>query len=140
MRKTSYEGRARFIMAGFRQTLAVKSDQSTPLYHFGEAMPLAGMERAEVKAMIERPLDSLRVKLIDREQVVDRIFRETGGLPNLVQFYCQTLIKQVDATKNAVISPNRLAAWYMTIPIFATLSSKHSSQMLCRWNERLSLR
>ncbi len=46
--------------------------------------------------MVELPLDQLRVKLVGRDEIVQRIYHETAGMPNLVQFYCQTLLEQLD--------------------------------------------
>ena len=96
LRRASSEKRARFIIAGFRDLRNVANDQEHPLYNFGESLLLGPLERDAVEEMIRLPLEHLRIKLETREEIVSRVYQETAGLPNLVQFYCQILIEQVD--------------------------------------------
>ncbi len=112
LRKASNEHVARFIMAGFRHTRAALSNPNSPLFHFGEVRTLTALERSEVKKMVEGPMDQLRVRLQGRDDLVNRIYRETAGLPNLVQFYCQSLLKRVDELGSAAISPDSLRDVY----------------------------
>jgi len=96
LRRASSEKRARFIIAGFRDLRNVANNPEHPLYNFGESLFLGPLERSEVERMICFPMEQLRVKLESREEIVSRVYQETAGLPNLVQFYCQILIEQVD--------------------------------------------
>lgn len=103
LRKVSLqEGSARFIMAGFREARRATSDQGTPFFNFAETLSLEALDRLEVKHMVEWPMDQLRVKLQGRDEIVQRIYRETAGQPNLVQFYCQTMLEQLDRTEGGV--------------------------------------
>ncbi len=90
------DGVARFIIAGFRDVRRAMEDETTPFFHLGERVTLEALDRNEVAAMIETPLDHLRIKLQGREELVQRIFRETAGMPHLMQYYCQTLIEHLD--------------------------------------------
>jgi len=111
LRKASFQsGTARFIMAGFRQARRAANDRNTPFYNFGEVIALEALDRQEVKHMVEMPMEQLRVRLQGRDEIVQRIYRETAGQPNLVQFYCQTLLEQLDRDPDAasVISVENL--------------------------------
>ena len=46
-------------------------------------------------------MDQLRVRLEGRGAIVQRIFRETAGMPNLVQFYCKLLLEQLDRSEES---------------------------------------
>jgi hypothetical protein len=52
------------------------------------------------------------VTVEDREAAVDRINRETASLPNYVQFYCATLLDQLDERGGDTISQQDLNLVY----------------------------
>lgn len=112
LRQASHNKRARFIMAGFREMRRAMLEREHPFYNFGEPLYLQALERKEVAEMITKPLDALRVKLDGREEIVSRIFRETAGQPLFVQFYCQTLLEQLDRSSGNVVSINHLQSVY----------------------------
>ncbi len=113
-RVSQQEGVARFVMAGFREARRAINNGDTPFYNLGETLRLDALDRMEVKQMVELPLDQLRVKLVGRDQIVQRIYHETAGMPNLVQFYCQTLLEQLDREggKNNQVSVESLRYVY----------------------------
>ncbi len=104
LRSAWSEGRARFIIAGFREARRAIYDTRHPFYNFGDALPLDALQPQEAEKMIKEPLDRLRVKLEPRDEIIARIYRETAGLPNLIQFYCQTLLESLDRSPNNQIS------------------------------------
>ena len=87
-------------------------EREHPFYNFGEPLYLEALERKEVAEMITKPLDALRVKLDGREEIISRIFRETAGQPLFVQFYCQTLLEQLDRSGGNVVSIHNLQSVY----------------------------
>ncbi|MCX7838026.1 MAG: ATP-binding protein [Anaerolineae bacterium] len=112
LRQASQNKRARFIMAGFREMRRAMYNREHPFYNFGEPLYLEALERKDVAEMITQPFDALRVKLDGREEIVSRIFRETAGQPLFVQFYCQTLLEQLDRSEGNVISINDFQSVY----------------------------
>jgi hypothetical protein len=97
LRKASQlDGTARFIMAGFRSARRAVNDVETPFHNFSDTIYLGPFDLLEVRKMVEIPMDQLRVRLEGRGAIVQRIFRETAGMPNLVQFYCKSLLEQLD--------------------------------------------
>lgn len=115
LRKVSMdEGIARFIIAGFRAVKRAMEDDTTPFYHLGEGIILKALDRNEVADMVTTPMDHLRIKLQGRDDLVQRIFRETAGMPHLMQYYCQTLVEQLDhaSPSGDILSVESLQAVY----------------------------
>ncbi len=113
MRQASAKnGDARFILAGFRQLRHAVSTIDAPLYHFGEALTLKPLDREEVREMVIEPLEKLRVKLENRDEIAQRIYRETAGQPNLVQYYCQTLLERLGNSAPRLLTQDSLQAVY----------------------------
>ena len=111
-RASAKNGDARFIIAGFRHLRRAVDTIDTPLYHFGEALTLKGFPPNEVREMVIEPLEKLRIKLENREEIAQRIQRETAGQPNLVQFYCQTLLEQLENSSQRTLMVNHLNSVY----------------------------
>lgn len=114
MRKASIQERppVRFVMAGFRQAWEVANDQHSQFYNFGERLFLGALEFDDVKNMIEQPLERLRVKIRRRDELIRRIYEETAGLPNLVQYYCRRLLENCDRHGTDTITPDDLNSVY----------------------------
>ena len=53
-------------------------------------------------------MENLRVHFKNKDEVVSRIYNETAGQPNLIQYYCLILLRQLDYTGSREISPNSL--------------------------------
>jgi hypothetical protein len=111
-RASAKNGDAQFIIAGFRQLRRAVDTIDTPLYHFGEALTLKGFPANEVREMVIEPLEQLRIKLENRDEIAQRIQRETAGQPNLVQFYCQTLLEQLEHSSQRTLTVNHLHSVY----------------------------
>lgn len=112
LRSAATLGKVRFVMAGFRKPMHLYGSEDSPFYHFADKIRLGKMQRNDVKDMVLVPMESLGIKFKNREGVVNRIMRETGGLPNYVQFYCQTLLEQVDDTGREEIDEDDLSSVY----------------------------
>ena len=112
LRSAATSGKVRFIMAGFRRPLNQYGSEQSPFYNFAEKVRLGKMLRNDVKDMVLVPMEQLGVKFKNREGVVNRILSETGGLPNYIQFYCQTLLEKIDETGRNEISEDDLELVY----------------------------
>lgn len=108
LRASSNMGSARFIVAGFRELLHETSNQNSPVFNFVKTLRLQELTRNEAASLILQPMESLRVRLERRNEIVDRIFDETAGQPNLIQFYCSILIDQLDRAGGRTITPEDL--------------------------------
>jgi hypothetical protein len=112
LRAASTAEHARFILAGFRLPMRDVFNQKKSLHHMVDTMNLGKLKYDDVFFMVTQPMEKLRITVKSRESVVNRIYRETAGLPNYIQFYCSTLLSQLDARKDSVLSEEDLAAVY----------------------------
>jgi hypothetical protein len=112
LRAASNAGKARFIMAGFRQAMEASTNQLSPFFNLATPVRLGRLKRAVVKHMVLAPMERLRIEIQNKEGVVNRIHRETAGLPNYVQFYCQTLLEQLDEGRRNTITEDDLHSVY----------------------------
>ncbi|RME50833.1 MAG: ATP-binding protein [Caldilineae bacterium] len=108
LRSASNQGHCRFVIAGFRRVLEAFSDLNSPLYNFAKPLRLKEFSREETANLIFGPLEKLRVRFERRNEIADRIYDETGGQPNLIQYYCSILVQELDRTQSRVISPDML--------------------------------
>ncbi len=112
LRAAANAGKARFIMAGFRQAMHASTNQQSPFFNLAEAINLSRLKRSEVRQMIVVPMERLRITIQNRENVINRINRETAGQPNYVQFYCKTLLEQLDEVGRDTITEDDLQFVY----------------------------
>jgi hypothetical protein len=57
-------------------------------------------------------MENLRVRIRGKDDVVGRIYEETAGHPNLIQYYCMILLRQLDRTGQREIGPESLIDVY----------------------------
>lgn len=108
LRASSNQGHSRYIVGGFREVMRAFSDLESPLYNFARPIRLKEFSREQAAAMILGPLEKLGVQFERRNDVVNRIFDETAGQPNLIQFYCSILVERLDREGSRAISPESL--------------------------------
>jgi hypothetical protein len=108
LRASSNMGHSRYIVGGFREVMRAFSNLDSPLYNFARPIRLKEFSREQTAALVAGPLENLRVRFERRNDVVDRIYDETAGQPNLIQFYCSILVEQLDRSRSRVISPESL--------------------------------
>lgn len=108
LRASSNQGHSRYIVGGFRELIRAFSNLESPLYNFARPIRLKEFNREQAAAMILGPLEKLGVRFERPNDVVNRIFAETAGQPNLIQFYCSTLVERLDQSGTRVITPESL--------------------------------
>lgn len=100
------------IVAGFRDAMAAVADQQSPLYNFGQETRLNELSRRQAQHLIVTPMEHLGVSFKNKDDVVGRIYEETAGHPNLIQYYCLVLLKHLDQSNTRAISPGSLIDVY----------------------------
>jgi hypothetical protein len=108
LRASSNQGHSRYIVGGFRDVMRAFSDLDSPLYNFARPIRLKEFSREQAAAMILGPLERLGVQFERRNDVVNRIFDETAGQPNLIQYYCSILVERLDREGSRSVSPESL--------------------------------
>jgi hypothetical protein len=112
LRAASNAGQARFIMAGFRRTMKAATNMASPFFNLATDIRLGRFKRTEINEMVLGPFERLRTTVQNRDSIVNRITRETASLPNYVQFYCKTLLEQLDESGQETITEENLKYVY----------------------------
>jgi hypothetical protein len=86
----------RYIVAGFQNLLKEQYDRRSPFYLSFEQLDLLPFRIDETADVVLQPMRSLRVQIENEGQLVSRIQFDTRGHPQLVQYYCLELIKELD--------------------------------------------
>jgi hypothetical protein len=84
----------------------------SPFYNFAQEIRLSEFTRQQAHDLIVTPMENLRVRFKNKDDVVGRIYEETAGHPNLIQYYCTILLRRLDQTGEREVSPNSLIDVY----------------------------
>ncbi len=112
LRASANKGACQYIMAGFREAMKEQYLLDSPFYNFGQEIRLSEFGRQQAHDLITIPMENLRVHFRNKEEVVNRIYEETAGQPNLIQYYCLILLRQLDYSGSREISPDSLIDVY----------------------------
>jgi len=112
LRASSNKGACQYIMAGFREAMKEQYMLDSPFYNFAQEIRLSEFTRQQAHDLILVPMENLRVRIRSQEEVVGRIFDETAGHPNLIQYYCTILLRKLDQTGEREITPDSLIDVY----------------------------
>ena len=112
LRASSNKGACQYIIAGFREAMHEQYMLDSPFYNFAQEIRLSEFTRQQARQLIVTPMENLRVRIRNEEEVVGRIYQETAGHPNLIQYYCLILLRHLDQTGEREISPKNLIDVY----------------------------
>jgi len=112
LRASANKGACQYIVAGFREAMQEQYMLDSPFYNFAQEIRLSEFTRQQAHDLIRIPMEHLRVRIRKEDEVVDRIFNETAGQPNLIQYYCLILLRHLDQTGEREISPESLIDVY----------------------------
>ncbi len=112
LRASSNKGACQYIIAGFREAMQEQYMLDSPFYNFAQEIRLSEFTRQQARELIVTPMENLRVRFRNQEEVVSRIYEETAGHPNLIQYYCLILLRRLDQTGEREIGPESLIDVY----------------------------
>jgi AAA+ ATPase superfamily predicted ATPase len=112
LRASSNKGACQYIIAGFREAMREQYMLDSPFYNFTQEIRLSEFTRQQARSLIVTPMENLRVRFRNEEEVISRIYEETAGHPNLIQYYCLILLRHLDQTGEREISPKSLIDVY----------------------------
>lgn len=111
--RTCFEEKScRFLCAGFRLARKEMAEANalyadTP-FNFTTPLNVGNFTLGETEDVVKIPMESLGVGFTKRNAVIKRIYEETGGHPNFVQYYCWVLIKDLDKREDADTAPRTI--------------------------------
>jgi len=103
IRASANEGYARYIFAGQEQLLSGLVVKDAPLFNFATPMVLAAFSSAIARELVQLPMERLGIH-IDAD-LVNQVVHETGGHPNILQFFCQSFVDQLDEDGRDEVQP-----------------------------------
>jgi len=112
LRASANKGACQYILAGFREAMREQYLLDSPFYNFAQEIRLSEFTRRQAHDLILTPMENLRVRIKNQDEVVGRIYDETAGHPNLIQYYCMILLRHLDRTGEREISPASLIDVY----------------------------
>jgi AAA+ ATPase superfamily predicted ATPase len=112
LRSSSNKGACQYIIAGFREAMREQYMLDSPFYNFAQELRLSEFTRQQAHELIVTPMENLRVRFHNEDEVVSRIYEETAGHPNLIQYYCLILLRRLDQTAQREIGPDSLIDVY----------------------------
>ncbi|MGW8225659.1 MAG: ATP-binding protein [Anaerolineales bacterium] len=112
LRASSNKGACQYIIAGFREAMREQYMLDSPFYNFTQEIRLSEFTRQQARNLIVTPMENLRVRFRNEEEVISRIYEETAGHPNLIQYYCLILLRHLDQSGGREISPDSLIDVY----------------------------
>lgn len=112
LRASANKGACQYIMAGFREAMKEQYLLDSPFYNFGQEIRLSEFSRQQAFELITTPMENLGVHFRNKDEVVNRIYTETAGQPNLIQYYCLILLRQLDYNGSREINPGSLINVY----------------------------
>ena len=113
LRSAANSGSCQLVIAGFREAMKEHNLLDSPFYRFAQEVRLNEFSRKQAHDMIVTPMENLRVRFKNKEEIVGRIYEETAGHPNLIQYYCLILLKRMDETGEREITPDKLIDVYL---------------------------
>lgn len=112
LRASANKGACQYILAGFREAMKEQYMLDSPFYNFAQEIRLSEFSLKQAHELIVTPMENLRVRIRSKDEVVKRIFEETAGHPNLIQYYCMILLRSLDQSGLREIDPDRLLDVY----------------------------
>ena len=112
LRAAANKGICQYVVAGFREAQRQLHNLGSPFYNFADEIRLSEFTKQHARELIVTPLQNLGVHFKDEGEIVSRIYEETAGHPNLIQFYCTILVRQLEITGQRELSPDSLISVY----------------------------
>jgi hypothetical protein len=106
------QGDCRYIFAGFSDAQQEANEINSPLYNFAQPLYLSEFSRQQARDLILKPMENLRIHVNNPEDVVGRIYEDTAGYPNLIQYYCMVLVRNIEQQEVREIGVNSLIDVY----------------------------
>ena len=112
LRAAANSGSCQLVIAGFREAMKEHNLLESPFYRFAQEVRLNEFTWKQAHDMIVTPMENLRIRIRNKDEIVGRIYEETAGHPNLIQYYCLILLRKLDEEGGREISPEKLINVY----------------------------
>lgn len=104
----THQGLCRLIMCGREVLLKMMLYGNSPLKYRLELLRLKPLDSRSARTLILAPLQDIGFEIEQENELIEGLFRLTGKMPHLLQFYGKRLAEVADEEGATVISPNHL--------------------------------
>lgn len=121
MRALAHEEKCRFVFTGNRVLHHHIHDAASPFFNFCAEMVLGLLDYRSVAEIVRRPMARLGVELNDEERIIERMIEVTERHPNLVQWVCDSLLKNLtdpvitSEKLEQVVSDHAYSKWFVDL-------------------------
>jgi hypothetical protein len=102
------ERRFKVVFAGLHNVQRTAGQENHPLAHYGEPICIGPLldhgEWREARALLEHPFASIGYRF-ESSDLVTRILSQTNYYPNLIQLYCNQLLRHIHNPHQVVFDP-----------------------------------
>jgi hypothetical protein len=113
LRAAANSGSCQLVIAGYREAMKEHNLLESPFYRFAQEIRLNEFTWKQAHDMIITPMENLRIRFKNKDEIVKRIYEETAGHPNLIQYYCLILLRRLDQAGEREIGPDKLVDVYL---------------------------
>lgn len=106
------EKRVRIIASGYRHAIKETLNKQSPFYNLLTPVWVEPLSKTAVKQLVLLPFNQLGIAVKDPTQFIDAIRLHTAGLPNLLQYYCRTLLTHLEQNGKSTVTVQDLEIIY----------------------------
>ncbi|MCZ7648260.1 MAG: hypothetical protein M5U26_23880 [Planctomycetota bacterium] len=99
----SFEGRLTVYVAGFSELFSRYRDYESLFFNFLIFRRLSALDRKSASSLIAHPIEELGLRFEDPEVQLNSILEKTSAHPNIVQIFCDLLVKRMARRRRRVI-------------------------------------
>lgn len=96
-------GRARLILVGYEMFRKALQNDRFPLYGRGTLVSLGPIDRPTLSELVTKPLLEFGIS-IEREEIITKIWKKSGGMPHVVQDVCKILLNDCLGERSKMIT------------------------------------
>ena len=107
-RSLSQRNNVRFVFSGTTQIVHQLLDTNSPLFNFCERVKLELLAPKAAHDLITMPMRNIGIRFENEEVIVNNIFSLTARHPNMIQYICDKLIKEINRQQKRIITEKEL--------------------------------
>ena len=99
----AFEGRMTVYVAGFSELFARFRDYESLFFNFLIFRRMSHLDRPSAISLVTHPIQELGLRFEDQETIVAAILEKTSTHPNIIQIFCDLLIKRMALRKRRTV-------------------------------------
>lgn len=93
LRAMTDNSQAKVVFVGYESLALFVNDHRFPFHGRGDSTRIGPLDAESIRALIVSPIQQLGLTLEPEQPLVDRLMRDSSGMPHLIQDICSELVK-----------------------------------------------